>query len=377
MTDPVLRYHQENLNDSLALLRALVEHESPTNDKPAADRLSQFLKATLEGFGATVQVLPQPGYGDFLRAEFGSGEGQILVLCHFDTVWPLGEIGRRPIFDKDGKIYGPGIFDMKCGVMFSLMGLRTIRDLGLKTKRKIVLLYNSDEEVGSPESRPIIEAEAKQSDVVLVLEPTVPPHGALKTSRKGVGRFEMKVYGRPSHSGSNHAGGVSALEELARQIIKIHGMTDYTTGTTTNVGIASGGTRPNVVAADAQAEIDLRVITLAEADRMVNTILNLTPFHPEARIEVTGGMNRPPMERTPAIEKLFYHARDLAAEMGFELRESATGGGSDGCFTGALGIPTLDGLGAVGAGGHSYDEHVVISTVAQRAALFTKLLVTL
>jgi glutamate carboxypeptidase len=375
--DPVLQYHQDHLSDSIQLLRALVEHESPTNDKVNTDQLGRFLKQTLEKAGATIEVIPQPVYGDFIRAEFGSGEGQILVLCHFDTVWSLGEIGRRPIYEQDGKIYGPGIFDMKCGVMFSLVGLQAIQALGLKTKRKIVLLYNTEEEVGSPASRPVIEAEAKRSDIVLVLEPTVAPNGALKTARKGVGRFVLSVKGRPSHSGSNHPGGVSALEEVARQIIKLHGMTNYETGTTLNVGIGSGGTRPNVVAAEATAEVDLRVTTLAEADRMTKIILGLTPFHPEAKIEVTGGLNRPPMERTGAIEKLYFHARELAAGMGFELPEAATGGGSDGCFTGALGIPTLDGLGAVGAGGHSYEEHVVISTVAQRAALFTKLLLTL
>lgn len=377
MSDSVLQYHHDHLNDSLLLLRQLVEHESPTNDKVATDRLGGFLQQTLEAAGATVTVLPQPVYGNFIRAEFGSGEGQILVLCHFDTVWTLGEVDRRPIYEQDGKIYGPGIFDMKCGVMFSLVALQAIKALGLKTKRKIVLLYNTEEEVGSPVSRPVIEAEAKRSDIVLVLEPTVAPNGALKTARKGVGRFVLSVKGRPSHSGSNHPGGVSALEELARQIIKLHGMTNYETGTTTNVGIGSGGTRPNVVAAEAAAEVDLRVTSLAEADRMVKTILGLTPFHPEATITVTGGLNRPPMERTAAVERLYFHARDLATQMGFPLPEAATGGGSDGCFTGALGIPTLDGLGAVGAGGHSYDEHVVINTVAERAALFTKLLLTL
>lgn len=377
MTDPVLRYHQEHLADSIQLLRELVEHESPTNDKAATDRLGQFLRRTLEDAGATVETIPQQTYGDLIRAEFGEGDGQILVLCHFDTVWPLGEIQRRPIYERDGKLYGPGIFDMKCGVMFSLVGLRALRDLGLKARRKIVLLYNADEEVGSLASRSFIEAEAKRSDVALVLEPTVPPYGALKTARKGIGRFEIKVTGRPSHSGSNHSLGVSALEELARQILTLHGMTNYETGTTLNVGIASGGTRPNVVAAEATAELDLRVTSLNEANRMVERILGLAPFHPEAKVEVTGGMNRPPMERTAAIERLYHHARDLAAGLGFELHEAATGGGSDGCFTAALGVPTLDGLGAVGFGSHGYDEHVVLSTVAERAALFTKLLVTL
>lgn len=376
MKDSVLHYHHEHLTDSIRLLRELVEHESPTEEKDLTDQLGRLIKRNLEQAGATVTLLPQPDYGDFVRAEFGEGEGQILVLCHIDTVWPKGEISRRPIFEQEGKIHGPGIFDMKCGVMFSLMALKAMRDLGLKAKRKIVLLYTTEEEIGSPISRPIIEAEAMQSDLVMVLEPTVPPHGAIKTARKGIGHFDLKVQGRPSHAGSNHPGGISALEELSHQIIKLHGMTNYETGTTLNVGVAAGGTRSNVVAAEANAAIDLRVTTMTEAERMMPLILGLTPFHPEAKITVTGGMNRPPMERTAAIEQLYFHARDLAAAMGFDLLEAATGGGSDGCFTAALGIPTLDGLGAVGGGGHSYEEHVVLSTIAQRAALITKLFVT-
>jgi glutamate carboxypeptidase len=252
VSHPVLHYHQQQLPQSVTLLRRIVELESPTNNKAATDQLGRFLQARLEDLGASVTVLPQEHYGDFLRAEFGAGtDGQILVLCHFDTVWPLGEVERRPIFEQEGKIYGPGIFDMKCGVIFVLMALQAMKDLQLDSRRKIVLLFNTDEEVGSPASRQTIEAEALKSDVVLVLEPTVPPNGSIKTARRGVGRFTLKVTGRPSHSGSNPKGGVSALEELARQILTLHSMTGHEAGITVNVGVATGGTRPNVVAGEA------------------------------------------------------------------------------------------------------------------------------
>ena len=378
MAHPILSYHQEQTHRWVDLLAELARHESPTSDKAAVDRCGRFLQQQLQAAGARVDVLPQEEYGDFLRAEFGSGtEGQILLLCHFDTVWPVGQMASMPVVEKDGKLYGPGTYDMKCGVMYTLAALSALRDLGLQSKRKLVLLYTTDEEVGSPTSRSVIEAEALKSEVVLVLEPTVPPVGAVKTARKGVGRFRVHVAGRPSHSGADHRAGVSAVEELARQTLVLQGLTDYERGTTVNVGVVQGGTRANVVAAEASCEIDVRVVTRAEGERVTQAILGLTPFHPEAVLTVTGRMNRPPMERSEAIVKLYQQARTIAASLGFDLPEGDSGGGSDGNFTAALGVPTLDGLGAMGNGAHAFNEHVELEQIPQRVALLTQLLLTL
>lgn len=377
MTARVLAYHQQRRQDWVDLLAQIVVRESPTDNKAAVDQLGHYLKERLEAVGAAVTVLPQPQYGDFLRAEFGEGEGQVLVLCHFDTVWPIGQIKSMPLVERDGNLFGPGAYDMKCGVMYTLAALEAIRDLGLATRRKIVLLYNTEEEVGSPVSRPIIEAEARRSDVVLVLEPSVPPQGAVKTSRSGVGRFVIKVQGRPSHSGGDHKSGISAIDELCRVTLKLHALTDYEAGTTVNVGVIAGGTRPNVVAAEASCEVDVRVLTKAEGERVEQVFRSLKAERPEAKLTVTGGMNRPPMERTDAIISLYQQAKQFAAEMGFDLPEGHTGGGSDGNFTAALGVPTIDGLGAVGNGAHAFDEHVELAPIAQRVALLTMLMTKL
>lgn len=377
-SDRILAYHRRRHRDWIALLAELVNRESPTDDKAAVDALGQFLAARLQTLGATVERLPQAQYGDLLRAEWGPGSDErILILCHIDTVWPLGEAKRRPFSERDGRLMGPGVFDMKCGVMYSLAALEALRDLGLEPRRRLTLLYTTEEEIGSPASRAVIEAEARRSAIAMCLEPSVPPRGAIKTSRSGVGRYDLHVKGRPSHSGADPKAGVSAVEELARQILALHAFTDHDVGTTVNVGVVRGGTRPNVVAAEAAAEIDLRVRTMAEAARVEKAILGLRAVHPEAVVTVRGGLNRPPMERTPAIARLYEQARTIAAGLGFELPEAHTGGGSDGNLTAAAGTPTLDGLGAVGAGGHAYDEHVIAATIPERLALFTQLLVTL
>jgi glutamate carboxypeptidase len=367
------RRHDETLNT----LKALVELESPTSDKVAVDRLIDYLQAQIESRGGRTERIPQVEYGDLLVSRFGSGEERpLLVMTHIDTVWPVGTIERLPWRIEDGKAYGPGIFDMKASAAMMLTALDIIDELRLQS-RPLVWIVNTEEEVGSPVSRPVLESLALESELVLCLEPPVPPHGSLKTERKGVGMFTMTVEGRASHAGADHEAGISAIEELARQIQWLHGLTDYETGTTVNVGTVTGGTKRNVVAAHAEALIDLRVTTLAEADRIVPLILNAQPQLDGARVRVEGELNRPPMERTPAIAAAFERAQTVGRTLGLELQEASTGGGSDGNFTAAAGVPTLDGLGCNGNGGHADDEHIEVNRIDERAALIAALLVNL
>ncbi len=375
MSSELLAFLYANLNGILSDLGDLVQTESPSTEKAAVDHVSRLAAEKFRSVGAKVETLPQSEYGDHVRVEWGEGDQQVLILCHMDTVFGLGEIANRPFRVENGKAYGPGVYDMKAGIAQTLWAMKAMQALGKMPKRRVVVLLNSEEEVGSPTSRPIIEAEARNSQAVFVLEPSVPP-GALKTARKGVGRFEMWVTGKASHAGSNPEAGISAIQEMALQIQRLHALSNPTTGTTVNVGVVRAGTRPNVVAAEAYAEIDLRVMTMAEADRVVKAILDCTPFT-KAQVKITGGLNRPPMERSPQIAALFTHARTLAAELGFDLSEASTGGGSDGNFTAALGIPTLDGLGAVGNGAHSVDEYLVVDELPKRTALLVRLLETI
>ncbi len=377
-----LSYFAPRTGEMLDFLTRMVELESPTYDKAAVDRYGDFLCDAYRALGAAVETLPQGEYGDHRRitldpAQSGGEGGQLTVLCHLDTVWDVGELARRPVRVEGNAAYGPGIYDMKAGTMLAYYALRSLKEQGLSPGRRVVVLLTSDEEIGSPTSRALIEEEARRSAYVLCLEPPVPPQGSLKTARKGVGRFTLTVEGKASHAGGDHAAGISAIQELAHQVLALHALTDYEAGTTVNVGVVSGGTRSNVVAAEARAEIDLRVASTAEGERMVREILNRQPVTEGARVTVTGGLNRPPMERTPAIVELFERARALAAGFGHELTEAATGGGSDGQFAAALGIPTLDGLGANGNGAHALTEHVLLDSLAPRAALVAALLHTL
>ena len=373
----VLKYMKDHTPDMLDMLKILVEIESPSTDKVATDKISAYLRDQFAALGCQAELLPQTTQGNHVRAEWGSGREQILVLCHMDTVWSVGEVARRPFRIEGDKAYGPGIEDMKAGIIHTYFAIRALKELGLKSSKRIVVLLNTDEEIGSPTSRPIIEAEAKKSAYTLVLEPSVPPTGAIKTYRKGVGMFEITVTGVATHAGAEPEKGRSAIGELAHQIIKLHSMTNLKTGTTVNVGVISGGTRSNVVAAEAHAEVDIRVASMADGDRIVPEILNLKPVLDGTTIKVTGGLNRPPMERTPKIVEMYKKAQALAAELGFDLDEAGTGGGSDGNFTAALGVPTLDGLGAFGEGGHSVNEWISIPHMPERAALLARLLETL
>ena len=372
-------YFDQHLEEMLAMLTRMVEHESPTTDKEAVDRYGAFLADAYQALGATVETFPQEKVGDHRRITLdltgGQGDGgQITALCHLDTVW---DVGALPIRREGNQLFGPGVYDMKAGTMFVYYALRALREQGLATKKKVVVLLTSDEEVGSGTSRALIEEEARRSDYVLCVEPPVPPVGHLKTARKGVGRFTLSITGRASHAGAAHAEGISATQELAHQILALHALTNYEQGTTVNVGVVRGGTRSNVVAGEAEAEIDFRVATLAEAERAVPAIQALRPVVPGTELEIVGGLNRPPMERTPAIGALFERARALGAEFGYTVTEAGTGGGSDAQFAAALGIPTIDGLGANGDGAHALHEHILIDSVPPRAALIAALLHTL
>lgn len=359
---------------TIELLRTLVEFESPSSEKEAVDRLIDWLQAEIERRGGEVERLRQEQWGDLLVARFGgTGDGPLQVMTHIDTVWPLETIERLPWREDGDRIHGPGIYDMKASAAMMLSALDILAELGV-SHRPIVWTINTEEEVGSPVSRPVLERIARDSACVLCLEPPVPPDGSLKTERKGVGMFTMSIEGRASHAGADHQAGISAIEELARQVQRLHALTDYDKGTTVNVGIVSGGTKRNVVAASARAEIDLRVTSLAEADRVVPLILDSTSLVDGTTVQIRGEINRPPMERTPAIIAAFERARGIGRAVGQELTEASTGGGSDGNFTAAIGATTLDGLGCPGDGAHAETEHILRSAVGPRTALITALL---
>lgn len=349
--------------------------ESPSNEQEAVNSLGDLVGRAFKRAGAAVERLPQAAFGDHLRISWGQGDRQLLVLGHMDTVWPLGEVQRRPFRLSQGKATGPGAFDMKGGLVVALYTVMALQELGLKPAHRLVFLFNSDEEVGSLTSRPFIEKEAQRSEAVLVLEPS--RDGALVTWRKGVGRFELEVQGVASHAGAAHERGVSAVQELAHQILRLEAMTDYGQGTTVNVGVVEGGSKVNVRPASAWAAIDLRVLTAGEGRRMTEAILELQPVNSEATLIVSGGMNRPPWEASPASEALFERAQRVGAALGLELSPAGTGGGSDGNFSAALGVPTLDGLGVVGEDAHALTEWVDLASLPRRAALLAELVIDL
>jgi len=319
--------------------------------------------------------VPAAAAGDQAIADWpglDAGAGRILLLLHLDTVWPIGTLDRMPIREENGRLYGPGVYDMKASVAIGWLAVHALRDLGQTPRRPIRFLFTGDEEIGSDAAVELIRTEARQSAVVLVMEPAL-PGGEVKTSRKGVGDFKVIAHGRSSHAGGNHEKGLNAIEELAHHILTLQRLTDYERGTTVNVGVIHGGTRSNVVPERAEIEVDFRVATMAEAERIAQVLQSLKPVLPGARLEVTGGLNRPPMERNATMIATFEKARRIAAGLGIDLQEGSTGGGSDGNFTAALGVPTLDGLGALGDGAHALHEHVVIDSIAQRAALLAAL----
>ena len=360
----------------LELIEALVAIESPSDDPAAVNRCGTELARRLAAIGGAVTRVPSAGAGDHLRVTFGGGPRQILLLGHFDTVWPVGQLERMPLKREGGRLYGPGVFDMKAGIGLAALATRAVLDRSDLTTARIVMLWTTDEEIGSGTSRALIESEASKSEAVLVFEPSL-PGGALKTSRKGVGQFEMIARGVSAHAGLDPGKGVSAVRELARQIIAIDDLQDPANGVTLTAGVISGGTRANVVPAEARATIDARAITRGDAERVQRAMHALKPQIPGAQLEVTGGFDRPPLERSAEVVKLFEIAKTVAAEIGVTLEEGSAGGGSDGNFTAALGIPTLDGIGAIGDGAHALHEHVEIDALIARAAVIAGVLQSL
>jgi glutamate carboxypeptidase len=357
----------------LARLRALVEVESPSEDKAAVDRAGAMVIGWAEELGGQVKRHKRKDFGDVLELRFGaprSRQGRVLLLGHLDTVWPMGTLAKMPWREAEGRLWGPGVLDMKAGVVMALEAIAAARALG--ATRPVTLLLNPDEEVGSPVSRAVTEKIAQTCTAVLVLEPA---QGlAYKTARKGVGHFVLRVEGVAAHAGVDFSAGHSAVLEMARLVERVSAFTDLAKGLTVNVGVIYGGTRSNVIAAECTAEVDVRIVKAADAARVERMFRGLKPTDPSCRITVAGGINRPPMERKPGTVALFRTARRLAAEIGLTLEEAATGGGSDGNFTAALGVPTLDGMGAVGAGAHAAHEHVVKQHLVQRTALLAAML---
>ena len=360
----------------LETVEALVRLESPTTEKGAVDACGAELASRLAAIGGRVTPLPRTSRGDHLLAEFGCGASQVLLLGHFDTVWPVGQLGRMPLAGEDGRLHGPGIFDMKAGIAIGMLAVRALLETGAPLTRRIVMLWTTDEEVGSETSRGAIEDEARRSDAVLVLEPSL-PGGAVKTSRKGCGSFEVIVKGVSAHAGIEPQKGASALHELAHQILRINAFQDLSRGVSVNVVQASGGLRSNVIPDEARAIVDVRAPTADAAAAVDAAFRSLQPMDARTTVTAKGGFDRPPLERSPAVVRLYNEACRVARELGFDLQEGATGGGSDGNFTAALGVPTLDGLGAVGDGAHALHEHIEVASLADRAALVAGLVARL
>src|SRR5580765_1718133 len=370
-----LAFCQQHEGEMMSLLRKMVEIESPSDDKAAVDRMGAFLAEVFERLGGQVTFYPQQAAGNHLKAEFAGGASgkPVLLLGHFDTVWPMGTLAKMPFQIKDGRAFGPGVYDMKAGITMMIFALRGLKEAGA-AHRPVTILLDTDEEVGSTTGRPVVEATARECEAVLVLEPSQGPQGHLKTSRKGVGEITIRVRGRASHSGVDFEKGRSAIVELARQLLEVVRFTDLSRGITVNPGVIQGGTRSNVIAAEAWAEVDLRIARAADAAMLEQKFAALKPFDPDCSIELSGGIKRPPMERTEGTVRLFGIAREIGEGMGWKLEESSTGGGSDGNFTSALGVPTLDGLGALGEGAHASHESIVIKELPQRTALLAGLL---
>jgi glutamate carboxypeptidase len=372
-----LAYFNERRDQIVSTIRELVEIESPSDNKAAVDRLSEAVAQKFSQLGGEVRLHPAKNFGNHLQVNFaGQSAKPVLLLGHYDTVYPLGTLATMPCRAVDNRLTGPGVLDMKSGIALMLYALEALQAWHGGLPRPVTVLLVSDEEVGSDSSRAITESLAKKAAAVLVLEPSYGFEGAVKTARKGVGDYLVKVTGKASHAGLDFQKGVNAILELARQIEKISGFTDLKKGLTVNVGIVSGGSRTNVVPAEAAAQVDVRIARTKDAAGIDQKMRSLRPFNRKCKIAITGGINRPPMERTAGVAALYAQASAIVRDLGWKLGEAAVGGGSDGNFTAGLGIPTLDGLGGVGDGAHAAHEHILISELPRRAALIAGLIET-
>lgn len=374
----VLQWLTHRQRDMVEQVREIVVRESPTHDKPACDALCGYLAQQFDALGGRVKIHNQSKAGNHLQVDFAGPRGRkpVLLLGHYDTVHDLGTLKSMPWREQNGRLHGPGVFDMKSGIAQVMFALRALQDVRGGLCRPVKVWLVSDEEEGSDSSRAWTEKLAAQCEAVLVCEPAG-PGGALKTARKGVGDFVIKVTGQASHAGLDFEKGQSAILELSHQIQAVSRLSDLKRGITLNVGVIRGGTRTNVVAAEAVAEVDLRIARKSDGPVMERKLKSLRPVNKKCQLHIEGGVNRPPLERTKQVAALFQKARDIGLELGFSLNEIAVGGGSDGNFTGGLGIPTLDGLGAVGDGAHASHEFVVAAELPRRAALLAGLIETI
>lgn len=377
---PLLEWLRPRQMQMARLLGRLVRAESPSLDKAAVDCLGRMIASEWKQRGARVTFKRQRKRGDHIRAEWNPlgrrANGQILVLGHLDTVYGLGTLARMPFRISRGRAYGPGAFDMKGGLAIALFAVDALTTANRAPQKRVVFLWTSDEEIGSGTSRDLIEREAKRSDAVLVLEPASGSDGRVKTGRKGVGEIELIATGRAAHAGLNPEDGVNAIEEIALQVARVSRWNQPKRGITINAGMIEGGTRTNVIPDQARVAIDLRAARVSDMSVLERKFQALQPILRGAKLRIRGGFNRPPMERRVS-SALYVQAQDLAREMGVKLGEAYVGGGSDGNFTAALGVPTLDGLGAVGEGAHSPEENVAIRALPERAALLAALLATI
>jgi glutamate carboxypeptidase len=372
-----LRYFEERSDAMVQTVRQLVETESPSDNKDAVDQLGTLLAGRFEALGGHAKFHRTPNFGDHLQVDFAGTRKvkPVLLLGHLDTVYPLGTLANMPCRVAGGRLWGPGAFDMKSGIALMLHAIEALRAWHEDVlPRPLTVLLVSDEEVGSDTSRLITENLAIKSAAVLVLEPSHGPKGAVKTARKGIGEYVLKVTGKAAHSGLDFEKGQSAILELARQTVSLQKLIDLKRGLTLNVGTVQGGTRVNVIPAEATAVLDVRVARKQDAAGIDRKLRSLKPFNRKCKLEISGGMNRPPMERTPSVAALYKKAVEIAKQLNWKLEEAAVGGGSDGNFTAALGIPTLDGLGGVGEGAHATHESILIFELPKRAALLAELI---
>jgi glutamate carboxypeptidase len=365
-----LRYFEARQDEMVQTIREFVAIESPSDNKLAADRMGALLAARFEALGGRAHVHRAEAFADSIQIDFPGREKikPVLLLGHFDTVYPLGTLASMHCYLADGRLHGPGVLDMKSGIALMLYAIEMLQAGHAGLPRPVTVFLVSDEEVGSYSSRRITEALARESAAVLVLEPAG-PRGAVKTARKGVGEYILNVKGIAAHAGLDPGKGHSAIVELARQITAVSKLNDLQRGFSVNPGVIRGGTRTNVIAAEAVAEIDVRIKYAKQATTLDRKFRSLKPFDKHCKLSIEGGINRMPMERNAGVVALYRKARVIASQMNWKLEEAAVGGGSDGNFTAGMGIPTLDGMGGAGAGAHAVHEHIVISELPRRALL--------